>query len=204
MKKTLILTILAVVLTAMRGLALSGDEILKKTAATVNGAPSMTFKFTSTTGDGQKISGALTFCKARFAMTTNVQSVWYDGKTLWSYSPASRETNVSEPLPEELLEINPFDILNQYSSLYTVKKLTPIGKDERLELNARKTSMSVRRAVIVIDKATMLPKALDVTFSSSARMSIVITSAAKGKSLPASAFTYPKAKYPKAKIIDLR
>lgn len=204
MRKISIIAFLASFFIAFQSHALSSEEIMKRTAANVNGAPSMTFRFTATTGDGARTTGTLTMCRSRFVMQTAVQSVWYDGRSLWSYAPSAGETNLSEPLPEELLEINPFDILNQHASLYSIKKLSPVGKDERIELTARKKSMAVRRAVLVVNHATMLPTAIDVTFSNSARMSIVISSAQKGKALPASAFTYPKAKYPKVKVIDLR
>lgn len=202
-RKTLI-TILAAFMAVISVNALTAEQILKRTADKVNSAPSASFRFTATTGDGAKTSGTLTMAKQCFTMITDVQSVWYDGKTLWSYSPASSETSVTEPLPEELLEINPFDILNQSSSRFTVKKLSPIGKDDRIELNARKQQMSVRRAVMVVDAATGLPKAIDVTFANSARMNIVISSSAIGKPLPKSTFTYPKSKYPKSEIVDLR
>ncbi len=202
-RKSLIL-FLSILLATIGAFALSGEEILKQTTTKVNSAPSAVFKFTATSGDGAKATGTLTMSRRQFAMITDAQSVWFDGKTLWSYSPASAETSITEPLAEELLEINPFEILNRSAERFTVKKLSPMGKDERIELNARKEAMSVRRVVLVIDPATRLPKALDVTFSNSARLSIQVTSASLGKALPASTFTYPKAKFPHAEIVDLR
>lgn len=204
MIKKLFLTLILIFTAYVGALALTGAEIMQKTAAKVTSAPSLTVTFTATGGDGAKATGVLTMAKARFKMETTAQSVWYDGRTMWSYSPSAKETTVSEPLPEELMEINPFDILNQYTTRYTIKKLTPLGKDHRIELTARKGNQSVKRVVLVIDPATMLPKAIDVSFASSARMNILISSCAIGKALPKSTFTYPKAKYPKAEVVDLR
>lgn len=204
MKRFAILPIFFLLLGVFHSRGAQADDVLKLTASRVASAPSLTFKFTATTGDGATTSGTLVLSRDKFKMVTDIQSVWYDGSTLWSYSPSAAETTVSNPLPEELMEINPFDILSHYSSLYTVKKLTPLGKDQRIELNARKASTAVKKAVLVIDHATMLPKAIDVTFANSARMNVIVTSATTGKPLPASTFTYPKEKYPKVHVEDLR
>ena len=96
MRKISIIAFLASFFIAFQSHALSGEEIMKRTAANVNGAPSMTFRFTATTGDGARTTGTLTMCRSRFVMQTAVQSVWYDGRSLWSYAPSAGETNLSE------------------------------------------------------------------------------------------------------------
>ena len=76
-------------------------------------------------------------------------SVWFDGKTQWTYVKGNDEVNVSNPTESELASINPYHFIYMYQNGYTgtVQKkgssyevhLTATGKKSHQELTSRLT-----------------------------------------------------------------
>lgn len=202
MKK--ILTLLLVLAVAATASAQTAAELMKRAASRLESAPSLTVKFTATSGDGASAAGSITMARDKFALTMPGQRVWYDGRVMYSYSAAAAETSLTEPTADELMEINPFVILHQWARGYEARKLSPAAGQQRVELTSKRKGSAVRRAVVTLSASTGLPAAIDAEMSSSATMKIAVTSSATGKALPASTFTYPAKDYPGVPVIDLR
>lgn len=199
-----LLTIIITVLLPLAASAVSAKQALDKTSATINGAGSVTAKFTATT-DGGSLSGTLTIAKQKFNMIGQDFGVWYNGNDLWSYSKQAGETTLSYPVGDELLEINPFDIIRNYATLYSASKVSEGHGKCVVKLASIKQGSMVNTAMLTIDTATWLPTSIDVTFTNGATMKIAITEAKVSDKAPAaSAFEYPANKYPGIEVIDLR
>lgn len=179
----------------------TASQIIARCAARITDAPSLKFKFTLQYGDKSSPCD-ITVAKQRYRMSSPEMEVWYDGSTQWTYASAQKELSITEPTADELLECNPFAILNHYAKAYNCRRLS--DKELKIEMTAKSSASTVRRAVVDIDASTYLPKKLTVTLSNGRTFTATVGSAVVGKALAASFFTYDKAKYPAVETVDLR
>lgn len=179
------------------------ESVLAPMLGKLNGGKSVTVQFV-TRGSDASVKGSLTLCRERFKMQTPGVSTWYDGKTLWTYNDAAKETSVSEPMPDELMEINPFDILNNYQKRFVTKIARRTAASTAVEFVPKAKGSSVRQASLTIGKSTGMPQAMDITFANGSKLSVDVTSVTEGKTPAKSVFTYPSNQYPNVELIDLR
>ncbi len=176
-------------------------QILAKCATKVNNAPALTVKFRLTFGNGHS-DCTMTMAKEKYRLSSKEMEVWYDGSTMWTYSTASKELSITDPTDDELLECNPFAILNGVTKVYNAHRLK--GQSYEIELTAKAKGSTIRKAVVSINPKTYLPTKLVVTLSNGRTFSAAVTSSAVGKAVPASTFIYNKSKFPAKETIDLR
>ncbi len=179
----------------------TASQIIAKCAAKVSAAPSIKFKFTLQYGDRTSPCD-ITVARQCYRMSSPEMDVWYDGVTQWTYASAQKELSITEPTTDELLECNPFAILNHYAKAYNCRRLP--GKNIEIEMTAKSAASTVRKAVVDIDARTYLPQKLTVTLSNGRTFTATVGSAVEGKTLAPSFFTYDKAKYPAVETVDLR
>lgn len=201
LSRTIFLSV-ALVAASAAAFAQSAEQILTKCADKMRAAPSITVKFALSSPGNAPSDCELIVSRDKYRLSSDELEIWYDGNTQWSYSPADREVSITEPTDEELLESNPFAIINSYRTQFTYRKLEG-GKNE-VELTSKNKMSSIRKAVITVDPKTNLPAKLIVTMSNGRTFSSTVTSAVEGKTLPSSTFIYNKEKYPAKTTIDLR
>ena len=190
-------------LTALCGCAQSVDSVLAPVLGKLNGGKSVTVQFRTQAGDAST-SGSLTLCRECFRMHTPQMSAWYDGRTLWIYNDAARETSVTEPTADELMEINPFDILNNYAKRFTTRVAHRSAASATVEFTPKGKGSAIKSAAMTLSNATKMPQAIDLTFSNGAKMRIAVTSVTESMGAAKTAFAYPASQYPNVEIIDLR
>lgn len=201
--KICILTLLFALIGALGTQAGEADDLLKKTAGKLRGAPSVTAHFTLTQS-GRTANGTLTVSGNKFVMSAGDMTTWYNGKTQWTMSRKAGECNVTEPTVEELAQVNPLGVLTSYTKYYTAKMLKGAAGVKKVQLTPRTRGNDVTSAVVTISTATGLPTQISVTMKSGGTTTIKITKLTTGKALPASTFTYPAKNYPKIEVVDLR
>ncbi len=210
--RRIIRRIIPVLMTAALCLALSSaataaetaGQVMKRAAALIERSSGIESTFTMTSG-GKSVKGSLKSSAAGFVLTTPGYSSWYDGRNLWTYSESAKETTLTHPTSEELREANPMMMVSGYEGVFTpafAKKQTAGTRTLVLVPKSRKSGL--KNVVVVIDSKTYRPSRITVTPSSGASTTVSITSLKTDSKIPKSAFTYPKAKYPKAEVIDLR
>ncbi len=182
----------------------SAAQVLSRCAATLNSAGSLSAKFTITTGDG-KYPCAITMSKQRYCLDMPQMKVWFDGTTQWTFAKSSQQLSITEPTADELMESNPFAILNHWDKAYKCRMLQSERGMTVVELVPKTpVTASVHRAVVSVNPATSLPSKIVVTLSNGRTFTATITSISVGKALPASTFTFDKQKYKAVETIDLR
>ncbi len=200
MKHTL--TLILIVLAALTASAASSaEQLMARCAKAVNDAPSLTVAFTLSAGRTTS-SCTMKIARQRFTMQSPDMTVWYDGTTQWTYIASDRELSITEPTADELLECNPFAIVNYYSQLYNVR--TVAGQANTVELTPKRAGTSIRRATVTINPDTSLPSAINATLANGHTFSVKVTSASRGSNLPASTFVYNKTTHPAVITNDLR
>lgn len=182
----------------------TASSVMSRCAAKLNSAGMCEVAFIIR-GQQSPIAGTLTMEQAYFRMDTPQVKVWYDGRTQWTMLSSSREVSITEPTAAELMETNPFTVLNSYASHYKAMLVkAPAGK-KAVQLTPLTGSPSgIRKAVVTVNTSSWLPTALSVTFTDGNEIRAEVSKVTFGKKLPVSSFRYDSKLFPASEIIDLR
>lgn len=204
---TIIRIITATALALLPTVAFAADsaaDIVKETADKISSTPSIKASYTLTSPGHGSVSGNVTLAGEKFVMISPQMSTWYNGTTQWTYVPADKEVTVSEPTAEELPQINPFVILNNFTHAFTPVLMKSTAGERRIKLSAKSKKSDISSAILSIDSATKLPRSATLTFSDGRAITVTLSNVTTGKRLQSSHFTFDKKRYPGVEIIDLR
>lgn len=203
MKK--ILTTLVFALAGAVAFAAGGDAatILKQVRARMAASPSVEATFTINGGDGP-VQGNASMAADKYFMTTPVLTVWYDGRTQWTFLKSSGEVSITEPTVDELMESNPFAILSSPSDRYTLRMLGDSQGRKRVEMTPKSGLSGISKIVLFVDPTTHYPAAIVVNFDDGRAVDVVIDNITAAKAKPVGAFRYDSKRFPASEIIDLR
>lgn len=203
MKK--ILTILVFALAGSVAFAATGDAatLLKQVSARMAASPSVEATFTINGGDGP-VQGNASMAADKYFMTTPVLTVWYDGRTQWTFLKSSGEVSITEPTVDELMESNPFAILSSPADRYTLRMLGDSQGRKRVEMTPKSGLSGISKIVLFVDPSTHYPAAIVVNFDDGRAVDVVIDNITAAKAKPVGAFRYDAKRFPASEIIDLR
>lgn len=198
MKKILIM-LLAIAM-AMPMAAQNAKKILDKTAAVVGSKGGASANFSISGGKLTATSGTISIKGNKFHAKTPAATIWFDGKTSWTYMKNTEEVNVSNPNASQLVSMNPYSFINLYKSgySYTVKEE---GSNYEVHLTATGTK-SIQEMYITIGKTTFVPSM--VRMRQGKNWTTIKVSNFKAANIPDATFRFNSKDYPKAEIIDLR
>lgn len=197
----LMLAMLSIILPASS--AETAQQVMTRVSNAFTSARTVTANF-SMSGAMGSASGKFTSAGRRFALVTGGVSTWYNGKTMWSYNPRTQETTIVTPSASEAAENNPFSIIYSMSGSFNASyaKSQPAGSVV-LVLIAKQARNDIRKAIVTLDKKRLVPTKIVATTSQGTTTMTISNLVANGK-VSSSAFEYPRSRYPKAKIVDLR
>lgn len=186
-------------------MAMSADEVLRNAYKAITSGNGVTATFNVVSDGGKAQRGTFSMSGRKFSLVTPEYGSWYNGQDLWSFSDQTGETTLSDPTPDELLEINPFEIIGRYAEAYTAKSVNAPDGKAAVALTPKDKGASVKRAVVTVSKDTWLPTSIAIDFESGGAMSVNIVSISKpGSRIDASVFTYPVMLYQGVEVVDLR
>lgn len=199
----LIMAVAAVVLAPKVSAARpAAKSVIESTTKKLREMSSFTARFRVVQGN-QTGEGTLTVSGNSYTMSTPELKVWYDGKTQWTYSPAAKEVNISEPTAGEVAESNPLAVLTSLTRSYTCRRLNSSSTSDKIELVPTvKTDLS--KVVITINTSTGLPTEILAYRANGAVTKVEIPDIKAGKKLPATSFRFNQKQYPGVEIVDLR
>ena len=203
MKRTLLL-FLFIITATMVGIAQNAAKaksILDKTAAIVGRKGGASASFTLSGQPYGKVNGTLAVKGNMFRAVTPPTTVWYNGKTQWSYMKQTNEVSISNPTEAQQAQMNPYKFLSLYKTGYTLG-LTDKGNVWQIHLTAQNNKRSVPELYVYVNKRTYQPTQIKMR-QSKGWITISISNF-KAKNQPNSTFVFNKKYYPSAEIIDLR
>lgn len=200
MKKLLTLILMALLaLPIMAGNAADARKMLDKTAATVSRKGGATAAFTISGGNIRKQSGTIAVKGNKFCATTPGATVWYDGRTQWTYVKANNEVNVTTPTAEKQQMMNPYTFLTLYKRGYALS-MKRTGKVSQVCMKAT-TKKQIKEMYITID-AQYRPT--QVRMNNGKGWTTISILSFQAKNLSDNIFRFNSKDYPKAEVIDLR
>ena len=184
----------------------SAVKVLDKAVKTIALKDGVKADFKMTGGMGSA-SGTIVIKGKKFHATTPQATICFDGKTQWTYLKNNDEVSVTNPNESQLQAINPYAFIDIYKQgfNYKMKKGTlSNGKNGyKIFLNADNKKQEIREIYLEVDNQYN-PVRVSMRQGKSQWVRIVVNSFRTGKKFDSDHFTFPKAKYPNAVIIDLR
>ncbi len=205
MRKVIISTLTALAAVSFASYAITPQEVMQQTVAKIKGAKGITGNFRAGGAQGSA-SGSFKFDGTRtYIESCQFGKQWFDGKTLWTLNPNTKEVTVSTPEPADVADANPLIYLNGYNSTYRLyfSKRKEAGKYLVL-LNPRNKNAGIKAIEVAINTKTLLPERFIVRTNDDQRSTVYVTNLNLNGTLPQGTFTFPAAKYKDYEIVDIR
>lgn len=200
--KSIILSFLLTLLAFPAAAALTAEQVAQKAAALISDPKGVSATFTLA-GNGRSTNGTVKTSGSKFAVLMPQVSSWYNGKALYTYNPRINETTVLTPTATELMESNPLLYVKGGTGYrYSFSPVKRTGKYV-IDVVPVKKGSGIKKLTITVNSSSFAPEKITVDTGSGTSV-ITVTSFKGGVSVPASEFEYPKTRYPKAEIVDLR
>jgi len=161
-----------------------GKAILDRVASKINISKGASMGFTVTSAKISQ-SGTITVKGNKFCARTGMATIWYDGKTQWTYNKKTDEVNIASPSASQQQSMNPYTFLNLYKQGYSNTVETK-NNDYIVHLVGKGKSIS------------------EIKLKQGNNWITISVSNVKHVSVSDSAFRFNSKEYPKAEIIDLR
>lgn len=176
-------------------------KILDKTAAVVGKKSGAQANFQIANSKIGNTSGTIAIKGNKFNARTPQATVWFNGKTQWTYMKNTDEVNVTTPTQAQQTQMNPLTFINLYKTGFKLSVKTVSGKYE-VRLQAENKSRSIQEMYIVIDPKTYVPT--QVRMRQKDNWTTINISNFKAVSQSDNIFTFNKKDFPSAEIVDLR
>lgn len=199
MKRIISIAIMA--LLSLGTFAQTAQQVLDKTAKVIGNKSGASANFQMSSPKYGSASGSLAIKGNKFNARTGQATVWYNGKTQWTYMKKTNEVNVSTPTQAQQMSMNPYTFINIYKTGYNSSMKT-VGGNYEVHLTAQNKTRSVQELIITINKSTYVPSVIKMRQGST--WSTITVSNFKAKSIPNSTFVFNSKEFPKAEIVDLR
>ncbi len=201
MKKIKQLLVLVLMMVSTGIYAQSARQTLDKATAIINNKGGVTAHFTmSRTGMPGRTAGVVYIKGNKFTAQTEQMTVWFDGKTQWSYMKSTNEVNVSNPTTAQKAAMNPLSLVNLYKSGYNLAQ-SKSGTNKIVHLTSANGRHSITEMYITVTDSNMVKT---IKMKQSGKWTTINVSNIRAARLSDATFTFNKRKYPTAEIVDLR
>ncbi len=180
--------------------AQTAKQVLDKTAGVVSNKGGVQASFTISSKQYGNTSGSISIKGRKFYANTKEATVWFDGKTQWTYVKENDEVNVNTPTASDLQAINPYNFIYMYKKGYTAT-MTKSGQNYIVTLKASGKS-GVQEMVITINQQTYVPS--QIRMLQNKQWTTIAVTGFKSVKLSDALFRFNPKSYPNAEIIDLR
>jgi len=180
-------------------MAQTPKKVLDRTAAVVSNPGGITATFKMTGGLGNA-SGTISVKGKKFQASSPIATVWFDGKTMWTYLKKNDEVSVTNPSDAQLQKINPYNFINLYKKGYDMT-MSSAAATHTVHLTAQ-GKQNIQELFITVDKKTFHPT--QVKILQGKRWTSFEISQLKSVTLSDSMFTFNSKDFPNAEVIDLR
>lgn len=199
MKKLLLIIIMCVTsVSIFADNASDARKILDKAAAVVGNKSGAQASFTISSAKLGKQSGTISIKGSKFCAVTPNATMWYNGKTQWTYMKSTNEVNVSTPSAAQQQKMNPYSFINLYKAGY---KLSVKAQNKTNVVHMTKAGASIPELYITVNSAN---QPTQVRMRQGNSWTTIVISNFRAKSLSDKVFQFNSKDYPSAEVIDLR
>jgi outer membrane lipoprotein-sorting protein len=193
--------IIMMLLLSVGAQAESAKRILDKAAATVSNPGGVQAHFQIISKQFGSTEGDIAVKGRKFHATTPDATIWFDGKTQWTYMKGNDEVNISNPTEAQLQAINPYNFINIYKKGYKLEA-KKVEHFYEVHLIPTDKNRKIQEMYIVVDETSYHPT--HVKMKQKDKWSTIVISRLKTASLSDDLFKFNSKDFPQAEIIDLR
>jgi outer membrane lipoprotein-sorting protein len=193
--------IIMMLLLSVGAQAESAKRILDKAAATVSNPGGVQAHFQMISKQFGTTEGDIAVKGRKFHATTPDATIWFDGKTQWTYMKGNDEVNISNPTEAQLQAINPYNFINIYKKGYKLEA-KKVEHFYEVHLIPTDKNRKIQEMYIVVDETSYHPT--HVKMKQKDKWSTIVISRLKTASLSDNLFKFNSKDFPQAEIIDLR
>lgn len=193
--------IIMMLLLSVGAQAESAKRILDKAAATVSNPGGVQAHFQMISKQFGTTEGEIAVKGIKFHATTPDATIWFDGKTQWTYMKGNDEVNISNPTEAQLQAINPYNFINIYKKGYKLEA-KKVEHFYEVHLIPTDKNRKIQEMYIVVDETSYHPT--HVKMKQKDKWSTIVISRLKTASLSDNLFKFNSKDFPQAEIIDLR
>ena len=181
--------------------AAQAARILDKTAGVIGRKGGASANFSVSGKSLGATSGTIAIKGNKFYANTPKTTVWFNGKTQWTYMNTTNEVNVTNPNEAKQAQMNPYKFITIYKTGYNLC-MKSVGNSYQIHMTAQNKQRSLQELYITINKRTYNPS--NVRMLQGKNWTIINISNFKANNLSNDIFSFNSKDYPKAEIIDLR
>ena len=195
------LAMIALLLVCAGAQAESAKRILDKAAASVSNPGGVKAHFQMISKQFGSTNGEIFIKGTKFHATTPDATIWFDGKTQYTYMKGNDEVNISSPTEAQLQAINPYNFINIYKKGYKLSSKQVYNAYE-VHLVATDKNRKIQEMYIIVDSKSYHPT--HVKMKQKDKWSTILISQLKTTTLDDGIFVFNSKDFPTAEIIDLR
>ncbi len=202
MRKTVLL-ILSLIVMAATASAQSPSSVVDKVLGAMKSSNAISASYVMSSPQGNS-SGTLVMSGKKFRLLANDVKCWYNGNTMWSYSTATDEVNITTPTAADLQMTNPYSVAQNFKSAYIVSKGGKGNGTYTLRFTPKKKS-NVKHLLVTVSTSTWLINKAEIVQTNGSKAIITISNYNKNASINASTFEFDKSQVPAGtEVVDLR
>ena len=181
----------------------TAKQVLDKAAAVVSAKEGVQahFSIKSSKAVNLNASGTSSVKGKKFHVNTPQATIWFDGKTMWTYMKKNDEVNVSTPTESQLTTINPYNFINMYKRGYTYT-LEKVYNSYYVHLKATDSKKSIQEMHIMVKQKSYIPS--QITYRTAKGVVTIDITGFKATAQPDGTFRFNSKDFPQAEVIDLR
>lgn len=182
------------------GATKTAKQVMSELTTRLNGNGSVSASYSIS---GSSSARGTVICSGKKFKITGTANVWYDGKTMWSLNPRTKEMTVSSPSAEEVAQSNPLMLIAGWANLFTAEFPKNAKNTNTIILTSRSKKSGMKGAVLTLAKG--IPAKLVITSQNGSKTTVTISNFKIGKSVAASTFSGQTAAGQKGiTVVDLR
>jgi outer membrane lipoprotein-sorting protein len=197
------LMILAIMAVAFSAAAQSPSSVVDKVLGALKGSKAVSASYTVSSPQGST-KGTLVMSGKKFRALASDVKCWYNGTTMWSYSPATDEVNITTPTAADLQMTNPYSAAQNFKSSYIISKGGTGNGTYTIRFTPKKKS-NVKHMLVTVSTANWLITKAEIVQTDGTKSTVTISNYNKNASASASTFEFDKSQVPPdTEVVDLR
>jgi len=202
MRKAFLL-ILSVIVMAATASAQSPSSVVDKVLGAMKASSAISASYVMSSPQGNS-RGTLVMSGKKFRLMADDVKCWYNGTTMWSYSTATGEVNITTPTAADLQMTNPYSVAQNFKSAYIVSKGGKGNGTYTLKFTPKKKS-NVKHLLVTVSSSTWLINKAEIVQTNGSKATITISNYNRNASVNAATFEFDKSQVPAGtEVVDLR
>ena len=162
---------------------------------------SANFSLKETGKNEYNTSGKFILKNEKFMVETPEMKIWFDGKTMWSYSPQINEVSIIEPDKKELETINPLLLIKTVNETCT---RTFIKGNMVIVFTPKVDKVDFEKIELTVGEATNNPARIEVYGKDNSRIIFQMINYKSENNISDNTFVFNKNEYKGVFVKDLR